>query len=191
MTRFVRDEERPDLSPVDTRRRAGEDDDMSGAAVSLVSWGVYALLAGLALLVASDTVLPLLGFLPSEEHWVSVIALLMMGLGLYYVVLAVTETRHFFVVSALGRAMFFVASTLLILLGKAPVALLTFGLVDLFSAVWTAIALRRDGRTLEPAGVPAGAPDGRPRTLRGRDADARRGRDAPLVRPAPSSTRRS
>jgi len=117
---------------------------MTNAAKSIVTWGIYALLAGMALLFQPNLTLQFLGFEATFEHWILVVAWLMMALGFYYIVLGATEVKQFFIVSAGGRMLFFIASASLILLGKAPVNMLIFGVIDLITAVWTVVAMHFD-----------------------------------------------
>jgi hypothetical protein len=96
------------------------------------------------LIAAPNPFLAPFGFAPTREVWIRVIGFLALALGYYYVRAAREEARPFFRWSVHGRAAlpFFLGA--LVLLADAPPALLAFGLVDLGSAIWTAIALRRD-----------------------------------------------
>ena len=117
---------------------------MTNAAKSIVAWGIYALLVGAALLFQPDFTLQFLGFETTSEHWILMVALLMMGLGFYYIVLGVTEVKQFFIVSTIGRTIFFLASSIFIVVGKAPISMLLFGVIDLLTAVWTVMAMYFD-----------------------------------------------
>ena len=117
---------------------------MSNAAKSIVAFGIYALLAGGALLFQTNLTLQFLGFEKTSEHWILIVALLMMGLGFYYIVLGATGVKIFFLPSVIGRIIFFCATILLIATAKVPVAMLLFGTIDLISAVWTSLAMYVD-----------------------------------------------
>ena len=117
---------------------------MTNAAKSIVAFGVYALLAGGALLFKTNLTLQFLGFEKTSEHWILLVALVMMGLGFYYVVLGVTDVKIFFLPSVIGRVIFFSATVLLIATSKVPVGMLLFGAVDLISATWTSLAMYVD-----------------------------------------------
>ena len=80
---------------------------VTNAAKSIVAWGIYGLLAGMALLFQPDFTLQFLGFETTSEHWILMVALMMMGLGFYYIVLGVTEVKQFFIISTIGRTIFF------------------------------------------------------------------------------------
>ena len=117
---------------------------MTNAAKSIVAFGVYALLAGGALLFKTNLALQFLGFEQTSEHWILIVALVMMGLGFYYVVLGVTDVKIFFLPSVVGRLIFFSATVLLIVTSKVPVNMLLFGAIDLISATWTGLAMYVD-----------------------------------------------
>ena len=107
-------------------------------------YGVYCLGSGLGFLFMKDFILDLFQFTPTTEHWIYVVAILMIGLGYYYISSARAEAKHFFKISVIGRTWFFVASTSIALMGIAPKMLIAFGAIDLITAIWTAIALRSD-----------------------------------------------
>lgn len=117
---------------------------MTNAAKSVVAWGIYGLLTGMALLFQPNLTLQFLGFDTTSEHWILMVALMMMGLGFYYIVLGITEVKQFFLISTIGRTIFFLASLILIFMSKAPISMLIFGVIDLLTAIWTAIAMYFD-----------------------------------------------
>ena len=117
---------------------------MTNAAKSIVAFGVYALLAGGALLFQTDLTLQFLGFEKTSEHWILIVALLMMGLGFYYVVLGIADVKIFLLPSVIGRLIFFCATVLLFATSKVPVGMLLFGAIDLITAIWTSLAMYLD-----------------------------------------------
>lgn len=117
---------------------------MTNTAKSVVAWGIYGLLVGMALLFQPDLTLQFLGFNTTSEHWILMVALMMMGLGFYYIVLGITEVKQFFLISTIGRTIFFLASSIIIIMGKAPISMLIFGVIDLLTAIWTVIAMYFD-----------------------------------------------
>lgn len=122
---------------------------MTQAAKSIVTWGVSALLTGLALLIQPNMTLDFLGFEATFEHWILFVALLLMGFGSYYIVLGIAEVKLFFVTSIFARMLFFVLSTALIILGKAPVNMLVFSVFDFVTAIWTGLAMHSDKKTAQ------------------------------------------
>ena len=117
---------------------------MSKAAKTIMAYGVYCLGSGLGFLFMKDFILDLFQFAPTTEHWIYVVAILMVGLGYYYISSARAEAKHFFKISAIGRTWFFVASTAIALLGIAPKMLIAFGAIDLVTAIWTWVSLEKN-----------------------------------------------
>ncbi len=123
----------------DTKRK---EIDMSHAAKSILVFGVYILVMGIALLVAPNVVLGLLGFPLTTEVWIRVLGVVGGVLGFYYIQAGRNELTAFFRATVYGRCTFFVLLIGLVALGLAPGMLILFGVVDFLGAVWTGLALR-------------------------------------------------
>ena len=106
-------------------------------------FGVYAITAGIALLVLPGFVLAALGFPPAQDGWVRVVGALAIFVGAYHVVGARNDIVPYIRATVWGRIGFAILLAGLVLVGLMPVPLLIFAVVDLAGAVWTAIALRR------------------------------------------------
>jgi hypothetical protein len=119
---------------------------MSKATMSVATYGVYALFAGLGFLLLPDQILDLFGFEERQDHWILVVAILTLGLAYYYLASARANSRHFYSISWKGRLWFALATSTLVVLDEAPAALLMVGSVDFLTALWTAWALRQDAR---------------------------------------------
>ena len=119
---------------------------MSRAAVSAQVFAVYVMATGAVFVVAPNALLPLFGVPPSTEPWVHVVGVLAFMIGIYAWVGGRHDHRPFLVASVATRVLVFLSFTTLVLLDVAPPVLALFGLVDLMGALWTALALRADGR---------------------------------------------
>jgi hypothetical protein len=116
---------------------------MSPAARSLFVFGLYAILAGLGLVVAPAMVLGLLGFPPAADGWVRVVGVLAVCVGSYHIVAARNELRPYFRASVTVRIGFALGLAALVVAALMSRALLLFAAIDLLGAAWTAWALRR------------------------------------------------
>lgn len=116
---------------------------MTSAARSLFAFGVYAILAGLSLVLAPGLALSVLGFPPAADGWVRVAGVLAVCLGAYHVLSARSELRPYLRASVAVRLGFAAAVAGLVVLAHMPRALLLLAAVDVLGAVWTAVALRR------------------------------------------------
>ena len=117
---------------------------MSKSAISIYVFGIYLGVMGLGFLFFPDTVLGLFGISSGTGLWIRISAMLILILSYYYICLARQEDKSFFRLTVHARAtviLFFVTFTLL---GMAPPVLISFGVVDLIAAAWTAIALRSE-----------------------------------------------
>ena len=115
---------------------------MSNPARSILVFGVYLALAGLAFIFIPNLILPLLGFPATTEVWVRITGLLTAILGLYFFYSVRYDDRHFFRATVFARLMFFTGVTLFVIAGWGSPMLIAFGLVDLAGAAWTWLALR-------------------------------------------------
>lgn len=115
---------------------------MSAAARSLFVFGLYAIGAGLGLLLTPALVLGLLGFPPAADGWIRVVGVLAVCVGAYHVVAARSELLPYLRASVAVRIGFAVALAALVVGGQMPRALLLFGAIDVLGAAWTAFALR-------------------------------------------------
>src|SRR5437762_3944106 len=117
---------------------------MSRAAKSLFVFGVYLCGLGLSLLLYPNLRLRLFAVPPTNEVWIPINGMFVLCLAYYYLQAARHELTPFIQWTVWGRAAVIIYFAMFVLLTGAPKALLLFGLVDLSSAIWTLIALRRD-----------------------------------------------
>lgn len=115
---------------------------MSNPARSILVFGVYLALAGLAFILIPNVVLPLLGLATTTEVWIRITGLLTAILGMYFLYSVRYDDLHFFRATVIARLMFFSGVTLFAILGWGSPLLIAFGLVDLAGAAWTWLALR-------------------------------------------------
>ena len=117
---------------------------MSQAAKSLFVFGIYLCGLGLVLLLVPNLMLQVFGVPPTNEVWIRVNGMFVLCLSFYYVQAARNELTAFIrwtVWTRIAVIFYFAAFVLLV---SAPKALLLFGSVDLLSAIWTWLALKKD-----------------------------------------------
>lgn len=118
---------------------------MSLTAISILSFGVYIGLLSFVLVFTPDLLSSLLGVPPAEDYWVFIAGMLFFGLALYYIFAALTEMTSFMKLTAYARCLVLPFLLILVLRDKAPNPILIFGVIDLLFALWTFLALRKDG----------------------------------------------
>ncbi|HEX7313659.1 MAG TPA: hypothetical protein VF297_07045 [Pyrinomonadaceae bacterium] len=117
---------------------------MSGAAKSLLVFGIYLCVLGLVLLLAPNMLLPPFGAPPTSEVWIRLNGMFVLCLSFYYIQAARHELTSLIRWTVPARVAVIVYFAAFVLLLSAPKALLLFGLIDLLAAIWTWLALRKD-----------------------------------------------
>lgn len=112
------------------------------ATLSMLAFGVYAMLTGVGLIASPGTVLSPLGIATPSEIWIRVVGLLALVVGYYYWACGRAGAIAFYRATIAGRLAFCTGCVMLVLLAGAPLQLLLFGFVDVAGAAWTAWALR-------------------------------------------------
>lgn len=117
---------------------------MKSSAFTVKVFGVYAILTGVILLLTPNTLLRLFAFHETQEFWVRVLGALVVVVGYYYWVCGVGNARAFISASVPGRIVFCACLVSLVFLAGAPWSLALFGAVELATALWTFLALRKE-----------------------------------------------
>ncbi len=104
------------------------------------SWYLVGL--GLVLLAMPNVLLGVFGMPTTTEVWVRVVGMLVLFLAYYYHIAARNELTALMRGTVHVRSSVIVFFTAFVLLGYANAMLIGFGVVDLFGAIWTAMALR-------------------------------------------------
>jgi hypothetical protein len=120
---------------------------MSRAAVSMLVFGVYTAVVGLALLLVPNVLLSLFAYPTTTEVWIRILGFIVAILGYYYIVAARHGIVRFFRASVYARPALIVFFAILVLLGMAEPVLVLFGVIDLLGAIWTGLALRSSLRS--------------------------------------------
>ena len=122
---------------------------MSLAAKILFVFGIYLFGLGLILLFVPNLILQFFGVPPTNEVWIRINGMFILCLSFYYVQAARNELTIFIrwtVWTRIAVIFYFAAFVLSV---SAPKALLLFGLIDLLSAIWTWLALKKDEAPLK------------------------------------------
>lgn len=117
---------------------------MKSAAISVAVYGTYLLANGLALLLAPGVALGLLGLPSAEEPWIRVVGLVIGEIGYYFLFAARKDIPVFYPATVYGRGFAALTFGALVALKLGPVQLLLLGAVDLFTSVWTYLAIKRE-----------------------------------------------
>ena len=119
---------------------------MSRPAISLLVFGIFLFVEGLAVLLVPELLLQVLGVPPTNEVWIRINGMFMICLSFYYIQSARHDLTSFIRWTVWGRLAVIIYFAAFVLLISAPKAILLFGLIDLLAATWTWVELRKDKR---------------------------------------------
>lgn len=114
---------------------------------SLIVFGCYDLLIGAALFLAPGPTLDLLLTARTTEHWIRLLGMSAMVLGVYYIVAGRANLTLMARASLWGRIAMATGFSTLVLLDLAPALLLGIAGNELLGVLWTTFALTADART--------------------------------------------
>jgi hypothetical protein len=115
---------------------------MTKAGKSLFVFGIYAVITGLAFLIAPDALISLLHLSAIPAGWARVIGLLALVIGSYDMVAGRAGLMPMIKASVFVRFGFAAGILLLVVVGQMPTATLPLGAIDAAGAIWTALALK-------------------------------------------------
>jgi hypothetical protein len=117
---------------------------MSQAAKSLFAFGIYLCGLGLLLVLVPNLLLQFFGVPPTNEVWIRINGMFVLCLSFFYVLAARNELTIFIRWTVWARIAVIIYFASFVLLVAAPKALLLFGMIDLLTAIWTWLALKKD-----------------------------------------------
>jgi hypothetical protein len=118
---------------------------MTTTAKSIYYYSFYMMGMGSGLFLIPNLILGFFGF-HTTEVWVRILGLLAFCAGMLYFHCARTNQTGFFRVTVPERVIFFLGIVALVVFLDLSPMLAAIGSVDLLGAIWTALALRREGK---------------------------------------------
>ena len=116
---------------------------MTYSAKTVFYFGIYVVCTGLLFLFIPEPILSLLRLPTTPSGWTSVVGLLALVIGAYYIVCGKANSEVFIRATLYVRWAFAIGATLLFVVGQMPVSIILFGGVDALGAIWTAMALKK------------------------------------------------
>jgi hypothetical protein len=114
---------------------------VSGAARSLYAWSIYVAIVGVGFLLMPNVVLSMFQIEETDEVWIRVLGLLVLGLPILYIAAARSERTGIYLASVWYR-WFIAAGLILIGLVEGPWQLMLFASLDFLGGLWTFLAVR-------------------------------------------------
>ena len=118
---------------------------MNSAAKSVFVWGIYMLVVGVLFLLDPNVFLQVMGFAPTTEVWVRMVAMFAVALGYFYIQTARHNMIPFFRWKVQMHVFGIICMVAFVVLNLAPPMLLLFAAADAVGGLWTALALRSEG----------------------------------------------
>jgi uncharacterized protein YjeT (DUF2065 family) len=115
---------------------------MNSVAVSLLVFGIYFIINGLGFAFAPNLFLGLLRQPEATEPYIRIAGALLLSIGYYYIQVARTDLRAFYMWTVQARVVVFLLFLLFALLRWAPPILYLFAVIELIGATWTFLAFR-------------------------------------------------
>jgi len=120
---------------------------MNSVAVSLLVFGIYFIINGLGFAFAPNFFLGMLGQPEATEPYIRIAGALLLAIGYYYIQVARTNLRTFYMWTVQARAVVFLLFILFALLKWAPPILYLFAAIELIGTLWTYLAFRATSKT--------------------------------------------
>lgn len=122
---------------------------MKSTEISILSWGIYLIGLGLALICIPINTVALFGFESSEDLWIRFAGILSVVLGIYYIQVAKNRIKLLYKWKIVGHVFGLVCMGGFIVSGVADLRLMGTIVVELSACLWTFFALKWDYRNAE------------------------------------------
>ncbi len=111
--------------------------------LSLIVQAVYVLLTGLQLIFVPNMLLGMFGFEETSEIWIKALGIVILPLSYVYYTINQQGTADVVRSTVFSRLFVGVGFTLLALTGQAKMSLILFAGIDVATAVWTWMELKK------------------------------------------------
>ena len=110
---------------------------------SLYAQAIYVLATGLQLIFVPNMLLGMFGFEPTTEIWIKVLGIVVLSLTIVYYGINKHGSSEVVQLTVWSRAFVGVGFVLLALTGVAPMQIILFAGIDIATAVWTWVELKK------------------------------------------------
>ncbi len=110
---------------------------------SLLVQAVYVILTGLQLIFVPNMLLGMFGFDATSEIWIKALGIVVLPLSAVYYAISKQGNREVVFSTIISRGFVGIGFVLLVLSGQAQTSLILFAGVDIATAVWTWLELKK------------------------------------------------
>ncbi len=118
---------------------------MKQSTLSMLVFAIYMAFVGIAFVVIPTPFVTFFGFAAPDPLWIRIFGVVLGILTFYYAMAIREQAFRFYYWTSLGRLALLPAYAVFVLAGIAPWIALVFGAFESGCAIWTGIALRRQG----------------------------------------------
>ena len=111
--------------------------------LSLVVQAVYVILTGLQLIFVPNMLLSMFGFEPTSEIWIKVLGIVILPLSAVYYAISKQGNEESLRATIISRGFVGLGFILLALSGQAKMNLILFAGIDIATAVWTWMEMKK------------------------------------------------
>jgi hypothetical protein len=111
--------------------------------LSLVVQAIYVIITGLQLIFVPNMLLEMFGMAPTTEIWIKVLGIVILPLSAVYYAISKQGNAESLRATIISRGFVGVGFTLLALTGIAPMSLILFAGIDIGTAVWTWLEMKK------------------------------------------------
>lgn len=113
---------------------------------SLLVQSIYVILTGLQLIFVPNMLIGMFGFDPTSEIWIKVLGIVILPLSAVYYAISNQGNREVVFSTIISRGFVGIGFILLALSGQAKYSLILFAGIDIATAVWTWLELKKGER---------------------------------------------
>ncbi len=111
--------------------------------LSLLVQAIYVIITGLQLIFVPNLLLGMFGFEPTSEIWIKVLGIVILPLSAVYYAISKQGNAESLWATIVSRGFVGVGFILLALSGQAKLNLILFAGIDIATAVWTWLEMRK------------------------------------------------
>jgi hypothetical protein len=115
--------------------------------LSLIVQSIYVILTGLQLIFVPNLLISMFGFEPTTEIWIKVLGIVILPLSAVYYAISKQGNKEVVFSTIISRTFVGVGFTFLALTGLAKVNLILFAGIDLATAAWTWMELKKEAQS--------------------------------------------
>jgi hypothetical protein len=113
---------------------------------SLIVQAIYVIITGLQLIFIPNQLIGMFGFEETHEVWIQVLGIVVLPLAAIYYAISKQGNREIVFSTIISRGFVGIGFILLALTGQTKMSIILFAGIDIATAIWTWIELKREAK---------------------------------------------